>query len=501
MTTIDWRKMAAEAEFCVQHFIEGDYVICSKNNDTKKYSPRDGSLLYQLPDISPDQIDQAVKGARRAFKDKRWRAMTLQQRQTILLKLADLIDIHRETFALYESLDAGKPITQALEEVSTAAVMLRQIVHDADKLFSPYIADGSYSAYQLRKPIGVIAAITAWNYPLVIAVLKIAPALIMGNSLVLKPSEYASLSANYLGLLAIEAGLPPGVLNIIHCSGVTMGNILSHHEDIDLVSFTGSSQVGKQLQIAAGRSNMKRLLLECGGKSPYIVFDDCPSDLDMLAADIVGIAFSNQSQNCVAASRLILQAGVKDKLLPKVIELVKNITPEDPLLINTKFGALIHKAHMNKVLSFIDSGETEGAKLVCGGKQIQVDTGKGNNDGFYIEPTVFDHVNPNQKIALEEIFGPVLSVLTFKNEQEAIELANASGFGLAAYIATENVGRIQRLVHEVNSGFTQINGTSSPTPCYIELGREGQRESGFGHEGGLNGLFSYTVSTSVHQWA
>ncbi len=500
MTTINWHQCAKNIDLSIYDLIDGKQVKPNSDETIRKYAPRDGSLLYQLPVGAPAEVERAVACAKQAHKDKRWQGLPLHQRQAMLRKLADLIDTHQNTFALYECLDAGKPISRAAREVTIASNMLRETAESADKLFSAYIADEAYCAYHLRKPVGVVGAIIPWNYPLVIAALKIGPALIMGNSLVLKPSEYTSLSAAYLATLALEAGIPPGVLNIVHGIGQTVGAALAHHRDIDLLSFTGSSATGKQIQIAAGQSNMKRLLLECGGKSPYLVFDDCPKDLDMLAADIVGTMFQNQSQNCMANSRLLVQDSIKEALVPKVLEQTAKFIPQDPLDPNTNFGAMIHETHMNNVLSYIDSGTKEGATLIAGGKRVHVDTGNTDSGGFYIEPTLFDNVNPQQKIAQEEIFGPVLSILTFKTEQEAIELANNTIYGLAAYVATENMGRARRLSQDINAGSVMFISTSTPAACSQQLGKEGHRESGFGAEGGLLGLASYSLNTCVQQW-
>lgn len=499
MTSVNWKKLAQDINPCLSHVINGNLIDLDEDKSIDKYSPRDGSLLYRISTGSNKTIDHAVSSAKQAFQDKRWRGMPLHQRQSILNKLADLIEKHQETFALYESLDSGKPITQALGEVMHVSGMLRETVASASKLSSSYQADGAYCAFQLRKPVGVVAAITSWNYPLMLAVIKIAPALVMGNSLILKPSEHASLSTVYLGSLALEAGVPAGVLNIVIGAGSTLGSSLAHHNEVDLLSFTGSSITGKEIQIAAGQSNMKRLLLECGGKSPYLVFDDCPSDLDMLAGDIVGQMFNNQGQNCMASSRLLIHSKIKDKLLPKIVEQTTQLIPQDPLDPQTNFGALVHEAHMEKVLAYIDRGKSEEASLICGGNRIHVNTGT-TTEGFYVEPTIFDNVKPHQQITMEEIFGPVLSVLTFNSEQEAIELSNSTSYGLAAYIATENAGRIQRLSQEINSGCIQVVSTSSPVECYQEIGKEGHRESGFGAEGGLVGLISYSLSTAVHHW-
>ena len=501
MSNPNWSERAKELNLSVRNFVGGHYI--DQQSDTKlinKFSPRDGSLLYSVAEGSAAEIDSAVANAKQSYDDKRWRGLPLHDRQAAVRKLADLVDAHQETFGLYECLDAGKPITQALGDVAMATGMLREAADGADKLVSPYYADGAYCTYQLRKPIGVVAAIIPWNYPLVSAALKVGSALIMGNSLVLKPSEFTSLSAAYLAALALEAGVPSGVFNVVHGAGHTTGDALARHKDVDLLSFTGSTATGKLVQVAAGQSNMKRLLLECGGKSPYIIFDDCPTDLDMLAEDIVATAFQNQSQNCMAGSRLIIQASIKEKLLPKVIEQAAQFVPKDTLSPDTTFGAMIHEAHMNKVLAYIDSGEKEGATLLCGGKRIAVDTNSATPGGFYIEPTIFDHVSAEQKIAQEEIFGPVLSVLTFETEQEAIELANSTCYGLAAYVATENMGCARRLSQDIKAGSVMFTSSSTPAASYRDMGREGHGESGFGAEGGLLGLESYSLSTSVHQW-
>lgn len=500
MTTIDWHQRAESADLSIYHVVDGDRIEVTSGDDIKKYAPRDGSLLYQISVGTSADMERAIASAVQTYKDRRWRGLPLHERQEVLTKLADLVDAHQETFAIYESLDAGKPITQALGEVAMASGVLRESADDAAKLFSPYLSDGGYCTYHLRKPVGVVGAITPWNYPLVIAAAKIGPALIMGNSLILKPSEYTCLSASFLASLALEAGLPPGVLNVVVGAGHTVGATLARHNLVDLLSFTGSSAVGKQLQITAGQSNMKRLLLECGGKSPYIVFDDCSTDLEAVAADIVGLAFQNQSQNCLAASRLLIHQDLKDALLPKVIAQTGQLIPQDPLNPSSNFGAMINEAHMNKVLAYIDSGQKEGAKLVAGGRRAHLSNDNSELRGFYIEPTIFSDVLPHYKIAQEEIFGPVLSVLTFKDEQEAIELANNSCYGLGAYIATQNIGRAQRVSQEVRAGTVLVIGEYTPSTCYLEMGKEGQRESGFGPEGGLLGLTSYSVSTSVHQW-
>lgn len=501
METSNWHLRAKVTDFSAYSVIDGKNSCSIGQKSVNKYSPRDGSLLYKIPFGKTEHASEAVKIARESFRDKRWRGSSLHHRKAIIRKLANLVEVNQETFALYECLDTGKPISQALGEVIEASAILRDAADGADKLFSPYFADGNYCAYQLRKPLGVVGAIVSWNYPLVLAALKIGPALIMGNSLVLKPSECASLSAGYLATLALEAGVPPGVFNVVQGAGHVVGSTLAKHPDVDLLSFTGSSKIGKQIQMAAGQSNMKRLLLECGGKSPYLVFDDCPEDLDAIATDIVSMAFHNQSANCIAGTRLVIQDSIKEELLSKVIEQAASKIPQDPLDPDTTFGAIINEAHMNKVLAFIENGKRQGAHVVHGGSRVMVKAPEACETGFYIEPTIFDHVDPQQSLAREEIFGPVLSVFTFNDEAKAIELANSSSFGLAAYLATENAGRAHRLSQEINAGLIMVVATSEPSDSYHEIGKEGLRESGFGIEGGLQGLNSYSAAVAVHQWS
>lgn len=494
MAETNWNQRAKETKLTIQNFINGQYEDTIGDKTITKYSPRDGSLLYSFQSNDKAAVNRAVANAREAFNDGRWRGLSVYKRKAVLQRLADLIETHKEDFALYECLDVGKPITNALNgDIPRSVSTLRNAAEGADKLLSPSGADVGSFAYQLRKPVGVVGGIIGWNFPLRLATSKVGPALAMGNSLVLKPSEFTSLSASLLAALAIEAGVPPGVFNVVHGSGSTTGATMALHPDIDLLSFVGSSATGKHLMEAAGRSNMKRLILECGGKSPYLVFDDCPDDLDAIAASIVATAFPNQGALCVAGTRLLIQDNLKDKLLGKILEQAAQITPQDPLDPDTTFGALVNEAHMQKVLNFIDSGKKEGARLLLGGKQVLKETG-----GYYVEPAIFDNVNSGQTIAQEEIFGPVLSVFTFKDEEEAIKLANNTRYGLAAYAATKDLGRAQRIGQQLNAGYINIFGTTMPSSGGVGLGIEGQRESGFGHEGAMAGLAAYTVSSAVY---
>ena len=499
MTSPNWQQRAEQTDFQVNNLINGKLTATSAGSLIDKRSPRDGTLLYQLHQGDASEINLAVSGARQAFDDGRWSRTTIAHRQSVLCALADLIDKHKDEFALYECLDAGKPISDAAGEVPQASAMLREVAHNADKLFNFHLADGAYTVHQVRKPIGVVGAIIGWNYPLVMAVVKVAPVLMMGNSLVLKPSEFTSLSAWRLAELALEAGVPNDVFNVVNGAGATVGATLASHNDVDMMSFTGSSATGKKMQVAAGNSNMKRLMLECGGKSPYLVFDDLKDDLDFLAADVAGAAFRNQSANCMAGSRLLVHETIAADLVPKIVAQAQRLVPGDILNPDVNYGAIINEPHLEKILGYVDSAKKEGGQLLCGGQRLSVDTSNGNA-GYYVSPAVVDQVRPKHRLFQEEVFGPVLAVTTFKDEAEAIELANDSTFGLAAYAATTNVSRIHRLSQALQAGTFMISASSNPPEAFHDVYREGHKQSGYGAESGLAGLLSYSVQTTVHQW-
>ena len=502
MSDTYWQDLLSTIDLSIGNVINGQRIPCATDGDEAdqvvKYAPRNGERLYSFPKGSAADIDAAVASAREAFDDGRWRTLALAQRQAVLNKLADLIEADKDRFALYESMDVGKTINHALhDDLNRVTGELRSAAAMASVLMAPSGADQGFFSYQRRKPVGVVGGIAGWNFPLTLAVSKMAPALIMGNSLVLKPSEFTSLSAQHLAVLALEAGVPPGVFNVVHGVGATVGAALVAHPDVDLISFVGSSATGKQIMASAAHSNMKRVILECGGKSPYLVFDDCPEDLDFIAEDIVDTAFPNQGALCIAGTRLLIQDTLRDRLLPLIIEKAAAIKAKDPLSSEASFGALVNEAHMEKVLGYIDSGKAEGAELVLGGERVYPDGDDSIKNAFYIEPTIFDQVSPGAKIAQEEIFGPVLSVITFSDEAEAIRLANDSCFGLASYAATTDLGRAQRLGERLNAGLLVVLGTSQPSGGGISTSSDKHRQSGQGYSGGLEGLAAYTVSTTA----
>jgi acyl-CoA reductase-like NAD-dependent aldehyde dehydrogenase len=490
---INWIDRANHLNIQIRSFVGGRYQP-QGGDSIKKFSPRDGRLLVQFGTSEVGQVEEAVAAARHAFDDGRWSKRSVQERKDVLYRLAALIDEHLEEIALLESLDVGKTITDALTiDVPAASAIIRGSAEAADKFYGDvYGVDHSSLTYQLRRPIGVVGGIVGWNFPLVLAAQKIGPALATGNSLVLKPSEITSLSTARIAELAMEAGLPEGVFNVIHGAGL-VGSALARHRDVDLITFTGSSHTGKRLLIASGESNMKRLILECGGKAPNIIFDDSPN-LEGVADAIVARAFWNQGQVCTASSRILIQDSIKNELLPLIIKKAAALNPQDPLKAESKFGALASEAHRQKVLGYIDSGEKEGASVA-----YRSEATPPFEKGFYVPPVIFNNVSPKNKIATEEIFGPVLSVISFRDEEEAIKIANDTLYGLSAIVWTQSLGRAHRMTHGVKVGWIVVNATEKPEGgtggSVMSVG--GHKESGLGSEGGLAGLEEYTTSTAV----
>jgi acyl-CoA reductase-like NAD-dependent aldehyde dehydrogenase len=476
----------------VRNFLDGRWGSEAHGDSIEKFGPRDGRLLYRFSVGTARDVEEAVASARRAFDDVRWSRLSVERRKEVLYKLAASIEGHREELALLESLDVGKQITDALNtDVPLAIGAIKYSAEAADKLSGKvYGVDQSSLSYELRRPMGVVAGIVGWNFPLVLAASKIGPALATGNCLVLKPSELTSLSAARVAELAVEAGVPEGVLNVVHGGGA-IGAALSSHNDVDLISFTGSSQTGKKLMIAAGQSNMKRLILECGGKAPNIVFDDSP-DLESIADAVVWRMFWNQGQVCTASSRLLVQDSIKDKLLPILIKRSAALGMGDPLNPQTRFAAVVSQGYKQKVEGYIESGKKDGTKVA-----YQSEAQAPFEGGFYVPPVIFDEVSPGQKIAQEEIFGPVVSVISFRDEEEAIKIANSTIYGLSAILWTRDMGRAHRLTQRIHAGWIVVNATGKPLGGADGITVGGHKQSGIGAEGGVEGLAAYTSSSAV----
>jgi acyl-CoA reductase-like NAD-dependent aldehyde dehydrogenase len=492
--SIDWIGRAQTVTPVVKDFIGGRWQSERGGELLEKYGPRDGRLLCRFGASDPDVIERAVGNGKAAYEDGRWSKAPIQRRKDVLNRFAALLDEHREDLALLECLDVGKPISDALNfDIPASAATLRFNAEAADKFYGKvYAADQSSLSYKLHRPIGVVAGIVGWNFPLLLAVGKIGPALATGNSLVLKPSELTSLSAARLAELAVQAGLPEGVLNVVH-GGPAVGAALAEHRDVSLVSFTGSTRSGKKVMKAAGESNLKRVILECGGKAPNIVFDDSPA-LESVADAVAVRAFRNQGEVCTASSRLLIQENIKEEFLRIVVNKIAALRPGDPLRPDTTFGAVVSHGHKKKIVDYISAGLREGANIA-----YECEVPPPLEGGFYVPPVVFDNVSPLQRIAQEEIFGPVLSVITFRDEAEAVKIANDTIYGLSAILWTKNLGRAHRVSHAINAGWVVVNATDIPSggPGVGVLSIGGHKESGIGTEGGMEGLEDYTSKTTV----
>src|SRR5580698_1709350 len=482
---ISWHDRARTLELRTQAFSDGRYRDAASGATFDCINPATGKLLARVAAGDQEDIDRAVTSARAAFRKGVWANLAPAKRKKVLLRFAATILEHAEELALLETLDMGKPITNSLKgDVPGAAACVRWYAEALDKVYDEVAPTGPGAlAFVTREPLGVVGAIVPWNYPLLMAAWKFAPILASGNSLVLKPSEKSPLTAIRVAQLAVEAGIPPGVFNVVPGFGQTAGKALALHMDVDCIAFTGSTATGKTIMQYAGQSNLKRVSLECGGKSPNIVMADYP-DLDKAATAAAYAIFYNQGEVCSAGSRLLLQEGIKDAVLEKVQAIGRTMQPGDPLDPATRLGAIVDETQMKRVLGYIDSGRRDGAHLRFGGRRVREDSG-----GYFVEPTVFEDVRPAMAIAREEIFGPVLSAITFKTVDEAIEIANDVVYGLASAIWTRDITTAHRVARAIRAGTVYIN-------CYdaddITVPFGGFKQSGMGRDKSLHALEKYT---------
>lgn len=470
--------------------IDGKLVPSVTGQTFDNVSPRDGRLINKIALCNEKDVDAAVASARKAFEDKRWRNLHYREKKRILFRLADLMERDLETIALLESLDSGKPIRDTTGfDVPSAVRSLRYYAEALDKVHGevgPETADRF--SYAVHEPLGVIGAIMPWNFPLHLTMWKVAPALAMGNSIVVKPAELTSMSALKLAELALEAGVPPGVLNVVTGKGSVAGKAIALHMDVDMLTFTGSGPVGRMLMKYAADSNLKRVSLELGGKSPHIIFADCP-DLDAAAAHAAFGIFYNQGEVCTAGSRLLVDAAIQDTFLDKLIKAAKGFVPGDPLEPKTNFGAMVSEGQMNTVLGYIETARKEGAELAHGGNRVRQDSG-----GYFVEPTVFSGVAPGATLSQEEVFGPVLAVTRFKGADEALRIANDTIFGLASGLWTRDLSLAHRFAREIKAGLVWINGWDA---CDITMPFGGFKQSGFGRDRSMHALYKYADLKSV----
>ena len=490
---MNWKAFAAALRWNIQPFIDGRYRASVSKETFANINPASETILCQVPAGSAEDVDAAVNVARQRFNEGVWSQMPPGKRAEILCRLADLIVQHKNDLALLDTLEMGKPLTQSLFDAERfAAPLLRTWAGFADKLYgmsAPMV--GSAAAFNYFEPRGVVGAITPWNFPSVNAIYKIAPALAAGNTLVVKPSELASGSTLKITELALQAGIPEGVLNVVPGLGTTVGAALASHPDVNLISFTGSTLTGRKIMELAARSNGKPVMLELGGKSPNVVFDDV-EDLDFLADSAVHHFVQNAGQWCSAHTRIVVHEKIKDALLEKLLERASQIQPADPLDEATRLGPLASPAQRDRVKAYLEQGIKAGAQAVLKGT-VQA------QGGCYVSPTIFDRVTPDMAIAREEIFGPVLCIQTFKTEEEAIALANGTEYGLAASVWTRDIGRARRMAQAIKAGHISIRTSGAESVASgVVLGHEPQGASGFGPEQGLLGLRSYSTLKAVH---
>ena len=483
-----WKDSAAAISWNIRPLIAGRYRASSATECFHSVNPATETNLCRVAVGDSADIEEAVRVARQRFNDGCWSELPPRERAEKLLKLADLIVQHKAELALLDSLEMGKPILAALYDAeSYAPGLLRSCAGFAEKLLgsSAPLSAGTL-AFNTFEPRGVIGAITPWNFPLCNAVMKLGPALAAGNTLVLKPSEVAPSSALKLGELALEAGIPEGVFNIVPGLGTTVGVALALHQDIDLLSFTGSTATGRKLMELSGRSNGKALLLECGGKCPQVVFSDV-ADLDAVADAVVQSVVWNQGQVCGAHTRLIVHSNIKDALVDKVVSRASQHHPGDPLDEKTTFGPLASPTQRDRVKGYIEQGIKAGARAILKGAIRE-------SGGCYVSPTIFDRVDGTMSIVREEIFGPVLCIQDFDTDEEALALANGTDYGLGATVWTRNIARARALAHDIRAGAVLVRTSGKEGPdSGCTLSYEPQKASGFGSEIGIRGLESYST--------
>jgi gamma-glutamyl-gamma-aminobutyraldehyde dehydrogenase len=479
LTAAEYKAIAADLQLPTNAFVDGAFRPAKSGKTFQTTNPATGEVLAEIAACDASDVDFAVAKARDAFEDGRWRQLTPGDRKAVLLKFAKLLERNRHELAVMESLDSGKPVRECQTvDVPDTIHTIRWHAELIDKLYDNTNSVGPNAlAMVVREPIGVVACVLPWNFPLLMLAWKIAPALAAGCSVIVKPAQETTLTTLRVAELALEAGVPAGVLNVVTGSGKDVGEPLGLHMDVDMVAFTGSTPTGRRFLHYSADSNLKKVVLECGGKNPAVVLADA-EDLDLVAEQVVNGAFWNMGENCSASSRLIVHASIKDELLKRIGAYMREWMTGDPLDPENRIGALVSKSHYEKVKSFLDDVKTEKLSIAFGGE---------TQKGIFIEPTVVDGVTPQSRLFQEEIFGPILSVTTFESLAEAVTLANDTNYGLTASVYTGSLRNAIRVSRDIRAGLVTVNcfgegDASTPFGGYKESGFGGRDKSIFAHD-------------------
>jgi gamma-glutamyl-gamma-aminobutyraldehyde dehydrogenase len=479
----EWQRMAEALTLDGRAFIAGERCNAASNETFDTLNPSTGKVLAEIAKCDAKDIDRAVVAAREAFESGVWSKAAPSHRKAVLQRLAQLIDENAGELALLEALEAGKPISECMGlDIPESAACIRWHAEVTDKRYDALSPSGASVVSMItREPIGVVGAVLPWNFPALMLAWKIGPALSVGNSVIVKPAEQTSLSTLRIADLAHEAGIPPGVFSVVTGFGESAGQAIGCHADIDLVAFTGSTETGKRFLRYSADTNLKRVVLECGGKNPQVVLPDV-ANLDAVAEQAVAAAFWNMGENCSAGSRILVHASQKAALLEKVLAVLEGWKTGDPLDPDVKLGSLIEEAHYRKVLGHIEKAKAEGARVVCGGKATLAESG-----GWFVEPTIFDNVTPDMSIARDEVFGPVVCFIEYADVDEAVRIANDTCYGLAASLWTDNVNHAHKVAARIRAGTVTVNcfgegDLSTPFGGFKQSGFGGRDKSVYAHD-------------------
>ncbi|GJH22577.1 aldehyde dehydrogenase [Caballeronia novacaledonica] len=479
----DWKRQAEHLSLDGRAFIAGARCNAASNETFGTLNPSTGKVLAEVAKCDAKDIDRAVVAAREAFESGVWSKAAPAQRKAVLQRLAQLIDDNAEELALLEALEAGKPISECMGlDIPESAACIRWHAEVTDKRYDALSPSGpSVVSMITREPIGVVGAVLPWNFPALMLAWKIGPALSVGNSVIVKPAEQTSLSTLRIADLALAAGLPPGVFSVVTGFGESAGQALGTHADVDLIAFTGSTETGKRFLRYSADTNLKRVVLECGGKNPQVVLPDV-ANLDAVAEQAVAAAFWNMGENCSAGSRILVHKSQKAELLQKVQAVLEGWKVGDPLDPDVKLGSLIEEAHYRKVLGHVEKAKAEGARVASGGNATLAETG-----GWFVEPTIFDNVTPEMSIARDEVFGPVVCFIEYADVDEAVRIANDTCYGLAASLWTDNVNQAHKIAARIRAGTVTVNcfgegDLSTPFGGFKQSGFGGRDKSVYAHD-------------------